>query len=56
VDEAICIGCKKCTKTGCPAIVFQVEMKKSSIDSEKCVGCSVCFQVCPVHAIVKVEA
>ena len=23
VNEEICIGCKKCTRTGCPAIVFQ---------------------------------
>jgi len=56
VNEAICIGCKKCTRTGCPAIVFQVGKKKSSIDPEKCVGCSVCAQVCPVQAIQKVEA
>jgi len=56
VNEEVCIGCKMCTRTGCPAIVFQVEKKKSSIDPEKCVGCSVCAQVCPVHAIQKVEA
>ncbi len=56
VNEEVCIGCKKCTRTGCPAIVFQVDKKKSSIDPEKCVGCSVCAQVCPVHAIQKVEA
>ena len=56
VNEEICIGCKKCTRTGCPAIVFQVAKKKSSIDPEKCVGCSVCAQVCPKKAIQKVEA
>ena len=56
VNEEICIGCKKCTRTGCPAIVFQFTKKKSSIDPEKCVGCSVCAQVCPVQAIQKVEA
>lgn len=55
VDEDICIGCKKCTKTGCPAVVFKPEIKKSSIDQTKCVGCSVCAQVCPVKAIKKVE-
>lgn len=56
VNEAVCIGCKKCTRTGCPAIVFQFDKKKSSIDPEKCVGCSVCAQVCPVQAIQLVEA
>ena len=56
VNEEVCIGCKKCTRTGCPAIVFQVAKKKSSIDPEKCVGCSVCAQVCPKQAIQKVEA
>ncbi|WP_101773364.1 indolepyruvate ferredoxin oxidoreductase subunit alpha [Peptostreptococcus faecalis] len=54
VDESVCIGCRKCTKTGCPAISFQTEKKKSSIDINKCVGCSVCAQVCPVKAIGKV--
>lgn len=53
VAEAACIGCKKCTRTGCPAIVFKADKKKSSIDPEKCVGCSVCAQVCPTKAIQK---
>lgn len=51
VDEEICIGCKKCTKTGCPAIHFRIEEKKSSINPDQCVGCRVCSQVCPVDAI-----
>lgn len=55
VDEEVCIGCKKCTKVGCPAVVFQPEKKKSSIDLLQCVGCSVCAQVCPVGAIKKEE-
>lgn len=55
VDEEVCIGCKKCTKTGCPAIFFQTDKKKSSINPAMCVGCSVCSQVCPVGAIKKVE-
>jgi len=50
-SKMLCIGCKACTRTGCPAIVFQVDKKKSSIDPYKCVGCSVCAQVCPVDAI-----
>lgn len=53
VDEDKCIGCKKCTKTGCPAISVDKETKKASIDRTQCLGCEVCLQVCPKDAIVK---
>lgn len=54
VNQDVCIGCKKCTRTGCPAISFNKETKKSYIDYNQCVGCSVCYQVCPTGAIGKV--
>lgn len=54
VDQDICIGCKKCVSTGCPAIVFVKDIKKSSINRIQCVGCELCLQVCPVKAISKV--
>ena len=53
VVEDLCVGCKKCTKTGCPAISYNKEIKKSSIDRNQCLGCGVCAQVCPKEAIVK---
>lgn len=56
VDRDKCIGCKACIRTGCPAISFDKEAKKSIIDYNACVGCTVCSQVCPVKAIGKVEA
>ena len=56
VDSDKCIGCKACTKTGCPAISFDKSAKKAEIDAASCVGCEVCLQVCPVKAIRKVEA
>lgn len=56
VNTEKCIGCKACIRTGCPAISFNRESKKSGINQETCVGCEVCLQVCPVKAIGKVEA
>lgn len=53
VDEKACIGCKKCLTTGCPALRFDKETKKSSIAQADCVGCTVCMQVCPVQAIAR---
>lgn len=55
VDSEKCIGCKKCLSTGCPALRFNDETKKSTI-SVDCAGCSVCAQVCPVKAISRKEA
>ncbi len=53
VDQDKCIGCKRCLGTGCPALIFDKEAKKTSIRRSDCVGCDVCAQVCPVKAISK---
>lgn len=53
VDHQKCIGCRKCIKTGCPALSFNKETKKTTINKDQCVGCEVCLQVCPVNAITK---
>ncbi|MCK5763499.1 MAG: 4Fe-4S dicluster domain-containing protein, partial [Clostridiales bacterium] len=54
IDEDACIGCKKCVKTGCPALIYNFEKHKVNIDPIQCVGCEVCMQTCPVDAISKV--
>lgn len=53
IDHEKCIGCRMCIKTGCPAISFNKETKKSTIKKDQCVGCGVCAQVCPKQAIGK---
>ena len=51
VDEAKCIGCKKCIRElGCPAIIMSGG--KARIEKSLCYGCGICAQVCPVSAIV----
>ena len=52
VEDGICIGCKLCIKSGCPAISIDREINKSRIDAPQCVGCGVCAQICPKRAIV----
>ena len=51
VSPEKCIGCRLCMKCGCPALSFDRESKKASIDQIQCLGCDVCAQVCPKNAI-----
>lgn len=53
VDTEKCTYCKLCLKLGCPAIVTKDE--KAHIVPERCIGCTVCAQVCPVDAIEFVD-
>jgi Na+-translocating ferredoxin:NAD+ oxidoreductase subunit B len=51
IDEAICIGCKKCIEV-CPtdAIVGAAKLMHTVIASE-CTGCGLCVPPCPVDCI-----
>lgn len=55
VDEAKCVGCKKCLGAGCPAMSFDAPKKKATIDPLQCAGCAVCAQICPKAAIAEVR-
>jgi indolepyruvate ferredoxin oxidoreductase alpha subunit len=48
-----CTGCKLCLRLGCPAISF-IE-NHATINKNFCVGCEMCFDICPSEAIVKIN-
>ena len=57
VDNAKCIGCRKCiNELGCPALSVSTATNAKGkqlvdIDKSLCTGCGLCSQVCPVKAI-----
>lgn len=52
--EVACIGCGKCMKE-CKFDAITVENNLSYIDYDKCKLCTKCVDVCPTHAIIKVN-
>lgn len=53
---ASCTGCRLCTSQfECPALVFDEETGKVTVDLLICSGCGVCIDVCPSGAIMKRE-
>lgn len=51
IDSDACIGCKRCVnQLGCPGLVPQPD-GTVAIDAAQCTGCTLCEQICPVHAI-----
>jgi indolepyruvate ferredoxin oxidoreductase alpha subunit len=57
VDQDACIGCKLCLSGyGCPALMWNEDERKASIDKTLCMGCDSCAQVCPAGAISRSDA
>ena len=57
ISEA-CTACQACMALGCPSIIWTDETyegrRKVSIDPLTCTGCTVCVQLCPPFAILRV--
>lgn len=54
VDSEKCKGCRVCTEQfACPALAWDSEAEKVSVDTFVCNGCGVCVQVCPNKGFVK---
>ena len=51
INPAKCIGCKACTRIGCPSISFK--KGQCVVDHTTCVGCGVCKQLCTYNAFEK---
>ncbi|MDY0387790.1 MAG: indolepyruvate ferredoxin oxidoreductase subunit alpha [Methanolobus sp.] len=54
IDADACVGCRLCVNLGCPAIEFDMETKKASINA-MCTGCGVCAHMCKFDAIQEVK-
>ncbi len=51
VDNLLCTGCKLCIRLGCTGVQFLEEEKKASINTNTCITCGLCPQVCKFDAI-----
>ncbi|MDP2215702.1 MAG: indolepyruvate ferredoxin oxidoreductase subunit alpha [Methanolobus sp.] len=54
IDTEKCTGCRTCVRLGCPAIEFDVKVKRARINAT-CTGCGVCAMMCRFEAISEVK-
>jgi indolepyruvate ferredoxin oxidoreductase alpha subunit len=56
VKQETCVACQACMNLGCPALGWSDGWHdghhKVQIDADRCIGCSLCAQICPTQSIV----
>lgn len=52
VNTEKCRKCKMCLRSRCPALKLK---DKVLINMEQCNGCGICYNICPVNAIEKID-
>jgi indolepyruvate ferredoxin oxidoreductase alpha subunit len=56
IKTDLCTQCGECLKVDCPAIVPSWDRQNARLDSvaisTECIGCGLCSQSCPEHAII----
>ena len=47
----LCTGCNKCVR-GCPVLTAHIAIQEGyvTVDTDKCIACGECFDVCPHEA------
>jgi dihydropyrimidine dehydrogenase (NAD+) subunit PreA len=51
IYEEVCNACKKCVKSCVYGAIVYRAPETIAIDAQKCGGCGMCSEVCPVNAI-----
>lgn len=54
IVEDLCDLCGTCVAV-CPHLALELFETRLVIDEEKCTGCLLCRDVCPMHAILEDE-
>ena len=53
IDEGRCVDCGACRRH-CPTVAIPYDEFQHQVVPAKCIGCTICYAVCPADAVVPV--